>query len=253
MGRFKMLRIMVVFDASHRGCVDDETKTKTAERSARALLVTSRSKKSMRRSFVASCLVVALACAFARGARAMSDDDDTVKDMVTDFFEAEYSRYAFTMVNETTGEPIEGAGAIVAPTFSRDKTLVGVFIPATSGLANVGATVNVSVCEFAYPEECLNAEPYPGAPDSYVCGISDETRSETGFDCDTLEVPMEADGDLSVEVEIDEDDESLADDYVDAPSPSPSRKLLARARIGRANPARSRTLRTAGTRGFGRG
>ena len=185
----------------------------------------------------------------------MGDDDDSAADMVKDFFAEEYARYAFTLVNETTGSPIEGAEAIVAPTFSRDKTLVGVFVPASSALAAnaAGGTVNVSVCEFAYPEECLNAEPYPGAPESYACGISDETRVETGFDCDTLEVPLEADGDLSVEAEIDEDDASLADDYADAPSPSPSRKLLARARIGRANPARSRTLRTAGTRGFSRG
>jgi hypothetical protein len=31
--------------------------------------------------------------------------------------------FEYTMTNATTGEPIEGAGAIVAPTFSRDKVL----------------------------------------------------------------------------------------------------------------------------------
>lgn len=183
------------------------------------------------------------------------DDDDTQADMFGDFFREEYASYSYLMTNATTGEPIEGAGGIVAPTFSRDKVKVGVFIPASSGYVASGTeTVTVTVCEFMRPENCLNETPYPGAPETYACGLSDETIEATGFECDSREVPMENDGDLSVEVELEEDDESMElDDYAEAPSPSPARRLLSAARFGRANPRRSRTLRTAGTRGFGRG
>ncbi len=130
---------------------------------------------------------------------------------------------------------------------------VGVFIPASSGFMNSQKTVNVTVCEFMYPENCLMETPYPGAPSEYACGLSDEERPETGFECDSREVEVEPDGDLSVDVEIEEENEALYDDYAESPAPAPARKLLASARFGRANPRRSRTLRTAGARGYGRG
>ena len=62
---------------------------------------------------------------------------------------------------------------------------------------------------------------------------------------------VEPDGDLSVDIEL-EDPESEVD-YDDAPAPAPARKLLSTARLGRANPRRSRTLRTSGARGAIRG
>ena len=54
---------------------------------------------------------------------AEADDDDTKEDMLRDFWKDEMANFEYTMTNATTGEPIEGAGAIVAPTFSRDKVL----------------------------------------------------------------------------------------------------------------------------------
>ena len=54
---------------------------------------------------------------------AEADDDDTKEDMLRDFWKDEMANFEYTMTNATTGEPIEGAGAIIAPTFSRDKVL----------------------------------------------------------------------------------------------------------------------------------
>jgi hypothetical protein len=104
--------------------------------------------------------------------------------------------------------------------------------------------------------------PYPGAPDDFACGISDETLDDTRFDCDTGTANLEPDGDLSVEMEVSEeiDDEDRFDDYDYAASPSPApspapmrRRTLLMSRFGRANPRRSRTLRTTGARGYSRG
>ena len=118
---------------------------------------------------------------------------------------------------------------------------------------NSQKTVNVTVCEFMYPENCLMETPYPGAPSEYACGLSDEERPETGFECDSRAVEVEPDVDRSVDVEVEEENEGLYDDSAVSPAPAPARKFLASARIGRANPRRSRTLRTAGARGYGRG
>ena len=197
----------------------------------------------------------------------MKDDDDTKEDMMADFYE-KLESFEFTMTNATSGEPIAGAGAIVVPTFSGSMVDVGVFLPesymGTRSSDENGSFVDVSVCEFSNPAACANEEPYPGAPADYVCGLSDESREETGFDCDTIKVRVEPDGDLSFEAEIAEDDDDDVDYEDAAPAPSPEtapapapepmrRKLLASPRFGRANPTRSRTLRTAGARGFGRG
>lgn len=210
------------------------------------------------------------------------DDDDTKRDMMRDFSKEFMDDFSFDMVNETTGERIRGGMGIVAPTFDRDTVLVGVFLPSRfvdGEEVSAEDEVEISVCEFSKPENCLKEVPYPGAPDDFACGISDETLDDTRFDCDTGTANLEPDGDLSVEMEVSEeiDDEDRFDDYdyaVDyllddddyaaSPSPAPSpepmqrRKLLAMRRLsmsrfGRANPRRSRTLRTTGARGYSRG
>lgn len=214
-------------------------------------------------------MVLGLLTSATEASRAMpamrdgGDDDDSKMDMLSDFFQTLTGTFEFTMTNASTGEPIEGAGAIVVPTFSGSTVDVGVFLPESFMGTRNGSLVDVSICDFSNPAACLNAEPYPGAPADYACGLSDERREETGFDCDTISVRVEPDGDLSFEAEIEEDDVDV-DDYEDAapapapdtaPAPAPEpmrRKLLASARFGRANPTRSRTLRTAGARGFGR-
>lgn len=205
-----------------------------------------------------------------------NDDDDTKRDMMRDFSKEFMDDFSFDMVNETTGERIRGGMGIVAPTFDRNSVLVGVFLPSRFVDGEVSAgddggaspEVEISVCEFSKPENCLKEVPYPGAPDEFACGLSDETLDDTGFDCDTGTANLEPDGDLSVEMEVSEeiDDEDRFDDYDYAASPSPApspapmrrRKLLAMRRLsmsrfGRANPRRSRTLRTTGARGYSRG
>lgn len=199
-----------------------------------------------------------------------NDDDDTKRDMMRDFSKEFMDDFSFDMVNETTGERIRGGMGIVAPTFDRDTVLVGVFLPSrfVDGEVSAEDEVEISVCEFSKPENCLKEVPYPGAPDDFACGLSDETLDDTGFDCDTGTANLEPDGDLSVEMEVSEeiDDEDRFDDYDYAASPSPApspepmqrRKLLAMRRLsmsrfGRANPRRSRTLRTTGARGYSRG
>jgi len=205
-----------------------------------------------------------------------NDDDDTKRDMMRDFSKEFMDVFSFDMVDETTGERIRGGMGIVAPTFDRNSVLVGVFLPSRFVDGEVSADddggaspeVEISVCEFSKPENCLKEVPYPGAPDDFACGLSDETLDDTGFDCDTGTANLEPDGDLSVEMEVSEeiDDEDRFDDYDYAASPSPApspapmrrRKLLAMRRLsmsrfGRANPRRSRTLRTTGARGYSRG
>lgn len=205
-----------------------------------------------------------------------TDDDDTKRDMMRDFSKELMDDFSFDMVDETTGERIRGGMGIVAPTFDRDTVLVGVFLPSRFVDGEVSADedgasssqVEISVCEFSKPENCLKEVPYPGAPDDFACGLSDEALDDTGFDCDTGTANLEPDGDLSVEMEVSEeiDDEDRFDDYDYAASPSPApspapvrrRKLLAMRRLsmsrfGRANPRRSRTLRTTGARGYSRG
>lgn len=194
-----------------------------------------------------------------------NDDDDTKRDMMRDFSKEFMDDFSFDMVNETTGERIRGGMGIVAPTFDRDTVLVGVFLPSRfvdGEEVSAEDEVEISVCEFSKPENCLKEVPYPGAPDDFACGLSDETLPDTGFDCDTGTANLEPDGDLSVEMEVSEeiDDEDRFDDYDYAASPSPApspapmrRRTLLMSRFGRANPRRSRTLRTTGARGYSRG
>jgi hypothetical protein len=194
-----------------------------------------------------------------------NDDDDTKRDMMRDFSKEFMDDFSFDMVNETTGERIRGGMGIVAPTFDRDTVLVGVFLPSRfvdGEEVSAEDEVEIFVCEFSKPENCLKEVPYPGAPDDFACGLSDETLDDTGFDCDTGTANLEPDGDLSVEMEVSEeiDDEDRFDDYDYAASPSPApspapmrRRTLLMSRFGRANPRRSRTLRTTGARGYSRG
>ena len=203
-----------------------------------------RTTLAMRRTMM--MIVLVTLCA-ACGVRAM-DDDDSALDMLADFIA---STGTVALYDENTGEKIEGSMAIVSPSWERGSSHVGVFLPAAAIDKKGMTTTTVTLCEFSNPDACLNEKPYAGATDEFACGEDDEARDDTGFDCDEVEVPIEPDGDLSVDIEL-EDPESEVD-YDDGPAPAPARKLLSTARIGRANPRRSRTLRTTGARGAIRG
>lgn len=188
----------------------------------------------------------------ASGARGM-DDDDSAQDMLADFIA---STGTVALYDENTGEKIEGSMAIVSPSWERGSAHVGVFLPAAAVKKGM-KTTTVTLCEFSNPDACVNEKPYAGATDEFACGEDDEARDDTGFDCDEIEVPIEPDGDLSVDIELEDPEYEV--DYEDAAPPAPARKLLSTrkvlstARLGRANPRRSRTLRTTGARGAIRG
>ena len=57
--------------------------------------------------------------------------------------------------------------------------------------------MNVTVCEFGDPDACVKTTPYPGAPEEYQCGVSDETVPATAFKCVTKTATTDDDGDLS--------------------------------------------------------
>jgi len=199
---------------------------------------------------------VALAfVAFARETRAKAsdgDDDDDARDMLKDFMASEARAETFALFDENTGEKIAGGMAIVSPMWKMNTLHVGVFMPNAAVPDGVNTTT-VTICEFSKPENCVKEKPYPEAPGDYACGLDDESRDDTGFDCDSMEVPIEPDGDLSVDAMLEDPEASEDYDYSPAPAPAPARKLLSAARLGRANPRRSRTLRTTGARGAVRG
>lgn len=202
------------------------------------------------KGFIFVLLALPALCARARA----MDDDDSAGDMLDDFLRSEG---AAALYDENTGQRIAGSMAVVSPSWDRRKSHVGVFLPASAVKAGM-TTTTVTLCEFANPDACLKEKPYGFAPDEYACGEDDEAREDTGFDCDSAEVPIEPDGDLSVDIELvdpeSEVDYEDADEDEAAGPPSPARrKLLVGPRIGRANPRRSRTLRTTGARGAIRG
>jgi hypothetical protein len=160
----------------------------------------------------------------ASGARGM-DDDDSAQDMLADFIA---STGTVALYDENTGEKIEGSMAIVSPSWERGSSHVGVFLPAAAVKKGM-KTTTVTLCEFSNPDACVNEKPYAGATDEFACGEDDEARDDTGFDCDEVEVPIEPDGDLSVDIELEDPEYEV--DYEDAAPPAPARKLLSTARI----------------------
>lgn len=117
------------------------------------------------------------------------------------------------------------------------------------------STQNVSICDFQFPENCMKEIPYKGAPDDYDCGESDETSPNTGFSCVNLTAVTDKDGDLSLIDEGDSASPLCRDDpgkEEDDNTNLTRRRLMAAPRARRRPGARSRSIRTAGARGFGR-
>ena len=101
-------------------------------------------------------------------------------------------------------------------------------------------------------DKCEKAEPYPGAPEAYMCGVSDEDNPETGFACMSLEVEADETGKIAfAKTDVPNETPTMADDeeeeLLDANGGS-SRRLLGRRSDRTA--LRSRSLRTTSTIGY---
>ena len=191
----------------------------------------------------------------------MRDDDDTKDDMMADIYE-KLESFEFTMTNATSGEPIAGAGAIVVPTFSGSMVDVGVFLP-ESYMGTRSSDENEfrrrGVCN-SNPAACANEEPYPGAPADYVCGLSDESREETDSIATRSKCAWNRTGICPLRLKSRRTTTTTS--IKDAARPPVPRRARARAgtdatkitrepEVWSYESTRSRTLRTAGARGFG--
>ena len=176
--------------------------------------------------------------------------------------------------DQETGEMVPNSKAAIVNgnPANPDELDVALFVDHTDEEYKPGSNQTVQVCDFEYPEECEKVTPYKGAPDYYDCGESDETNPKTGFKCTNITAVADEDGDLSLideikspmsmcpnnedevedEIEVEDDDDADADAEEEAKNNSGSRRrLMSSARKGRRAGARSRSLRTAGLRGFG--
>ena len=117
---------------------------------------------------------------------------DDASDMLADFARYEMDASTLTLVNASTGAPLSERSAAAlsdADPETPDDFDLGLFVHASDMDPTVapGSTVNVTVCDFSRPENCAKAVPYPGAPEEYACGESDETKPDVGFECVALE------------------------------------------------------------------
>lgn len=202
---------------------------------------------------------------------------DDASDMLADFARYEMDASTLTLVNASTGAPLSERSAAAlsdADPETPDDFDLGLFVHASDMDPTVapGSTVNVTVCDFSRPENCAKAVPYPGAPEEYACGESDETKPDVGFECVALEANVDEDGDLSL-VEMDApltssmcpatSEERNADITTGAEESGDeatttrrrfARRLMqARQASPRRRPGRaSRSVRTAGVRGYRR-
>lgn len=200
---------------------------------------------------------------------------DDASDMLADFARYSMDASVLTLVNATTGAPLSERSAAAladADPETPDDFDLGLFVHASDMDPTVapGSVVNVTVCDFSRPENCAKAVPYPGAPEEYACGESDETNPDVGFECVALRADVDEDGDLSL-VEMDaeltssmcpatskerdadittgaEDDEQTTTRRRFARRLMQARQASPRRRPGRA----SRSVRTAGVRGYRR-
>ncbi len=131
---------------------------------------------------------------------------DDAADMLSAFARYEMEASTIDLVDAETGAPLsaksKAALADSSPFDDRGDFDLGLFVAARDGGFEPGQTVNVTVCDFGAPENCVKAEPYKGAPAEYECGASDERLKETDFRCVAIAAVADDDGDLSL-VEMD--------------------------------------------------
>jgi len=131
---------------------------------------------------------------------------DDAADMLSAFARYEMEASTIDLVDAETGAPLsarsKAALADSSPFDDAGDFDLGLFVDARDGGFEPGQTVNVTVCDFGAPENCVKAEPYEGAPAEYECGASDERLKETDFRCVAIAAVADDDGDLSL-VEMD--------------------------------------------------
>ena len=131
---------------------------------------------------------------------------DDAADMLSAFARYEMEASTIDLVDAETGAPLsaksKAALADSSPFDEKGDFDLGLFVAAADGGFEPGQTVNVTVCDFGAPENCVKAEPYKGAPADYECGASDELIRETDFRCVAVAAVADDDGDLSL-VEMD--------------------------------------------------
>lgn len=134
------------------------------------------------------------------------DTMDDAADMLSAFARYEMDESTIDLFDAETGAPLSAksvaAVADSSPFDARGDFDLGLFVAKDDGGFEPGQSVNVSVCDFGKPENCVKAEPYKGAPESYECGASDELLPETDFRCVDVVAAADDDGDLSL-IEMD--------------------------------------------------
>ena len=158
-------------------------------------------------AFAAFAFFFALGCPVSRAETMPTQNTmDDAADMLSAFARYEMEASTIDLVDAETGAPLSAKSkAALADSSPFDESGdfdLGLFVAAEEGGFEPGQTVNVTVCDFGAPENCVKAEPYKGAPAEYECGVSDERVKETDFRCVAVAAVADDDGDLSL-VEMD--------------------------------------------------
>ena len=158
-------------------------------------------------AFAAFACFFALGCPVSRAETMPTQNTmDDAADMLSAFARYEMEASTIDLVDAETGAPLsaksKAALADSSPFDEKGDFDLGLFVAAADGGFEPGQTVNVTVCDFGAPENCVKAEPYKGAPAEYECGASDERLKETDFRCVAIAAVADDDGDLSL-VEMD--------------------------------------------------
>ena len=186
-----------------------------------------------------------------------TNEMNDASDMLEDFARYEMDAATMDLFNATTGEPLsDRSKAVVADADPEDPDDfdLGLFVDKKDADLAPGSTVDVSVCDFKYPENCEKATPYKGAPESYECGESDEADPRAGFECLVRRAVVDDDGDLS-HIDLNVEMPTTTCDASDAAVTKPdgaARRML-QVTPGRRRRRSSRSVRTAGVRGYRRG
>ena len=162
---------------------------------------------------VLSCAVTPTTAEVMRTTNTMDD----ASDMLSDFAKYEMQDSTIDLVNAVTGEPLsrksKAALGDSTPFDEANDFDLGIFVDKKDGNFTAGELVNVTVCDFAAPEFCEKEVPYPGAPEEYHCGVSDEKIPATEFKCVTSVATTDDDGDLSlIEMDLTMDSKEVSDE-----------------------------------------
>ena len=130
-------------------------------------------------AFAAFAFFFALGCPVSRAETMPTQNTmDDAADMLSAFARYEMEASTIDLVDAETGAPLSAKSkAALADSSPFDESGdfdLGLFVAAEEGGFEPGQTVNVTVCDFGAPENCVKAEPYKGAPAEYECGVSDE-------------------------------------------------------------------------------